>query len=140
MRRMAPVVLALALALALVAAVLWLRRGATPRAPEAGRAVPTATGRAVAPRGEGLESAWLAGAKVRRVAGRVLLDGKPHAEAVVRLTTGQANAGDVTLALRRSGAGGEFTFAAVPAGRFHVRAEWPGREAADVVVDLRVAD
>src|SRR5262249_31443728 len=70
----------------------------------------------------------------------VAFEGQPVAGAVVRVTTGAMNLGDWTLASLPADRAGRFDFGPVPAGRYHVRAEAPGRVAADEVVDLRQPD
>jgi len=74
---------------------------------------------------------------VWHVAGRVTFEGRPVPRAGVSLTSDEMGVGDWPLVSITADAAGRFDFGLVPAGRYHVRGESPGRLAGDVVIDLR---
>jgi RNA polymerase sigma factor (sigma-70 family) len=82
---------------------------------------------------------WIAqeGAPMRRVAGRVVVDGVPAAGVIVRLTSELSLAGIVPVIEQRTMAAGTFDFGAQVARELTVSAAVPGRLAAIQHVDLR---
>lgn len=82
---------------------------------------------------------WFAqeGAKQRRIAGTVLVDGAPAAGALVRLEDEASRLGLVAPRESRTSADGHFDFGAQRATRYEVGAYLPGRVATVKRVDLR---
>jgi hypothetical protein len=82
---------------------------------------------------------WFAqeGVKPRRVAGKVLLDGAPAVDALVRLEDEASRVGLVAARVTRTDERGHFDFGVQPATRFDLGAYVPGRVATVAHVDLR---
>lgn len=110
---------------------------ASPGAPGAPQAIPQAQLiPAVAMRDEVPECLVQPGAPRRRVAGRVTFEGKPVAQALVRLEPEPSPEG-LRVKTARTSDDGRFDFGAQPALRYSVAAGAAGRSDAVVAVDLR---
>src|SRR6185369_117121 len=78
------------------------------------------------------------GAAVRRIAGRVTVDGAPVAGAVVELGSALSDAGVLPVAARKSGSDGRFDFGLVPPAPYTLAANAPEHSPAVVELDTRV--
>jgi hypothetical protein len=98
-----------------------------------------ATDDVVAKLAETRSPGWLAqeGVKPRRLSGRVLVDGAPARDAVVRLASEVTQSGFVPRRERRTDADGRFDFGVQVATRYAVGAFVPGRVATVQQIDLR---
>lgn len=76
----------------------------------------------------------------RRIAGRVLDEGRPAPGAIVRLLDTRSEAGVVPAPRIVAAADGRFDFGAVPVGEYAVVAEKPGRTGDAASIDLRDLD
>jgi RNA polymerase sigma factor (sigma-70 family) len=77
------------------------------------------------------------GAAVRRIAGRVTVDGAPLAGAVVELGSALSDAGLLPVAARKSGSDGRFDFGLVPPASYTLAATAPEHSPAVVELDTR---
>ena len=132
MKTFAKIVAAIALLVALALGGAALVRGRAASSRELGRAdvgVAWHTARGIGARAPATLGGiaipdWFGqrGAPIRRIAGRVTVDGAPVADALVELGSGLSDAGVLPAATRRTGADGRFDFGALPPARYSLAA------------------